>query len=87
MNGPIGAALAPAMPSSIFLIERPPCSCSRQTSATEALRIRLTTNPGTSSQTIGCFLIAWAKLKAVEIVSSEVSSPRTISSSGMIDAG
>ena len=87
MNGPIGAALAPAMPSSIFLIDRPFSSCSRQTSATEELRIRLTTKPGTSSQTIGCFLIAWAKLNAVATVSSEVSSPRTISSSGMIDAG
>ena len=86
-NGPIGAAFAPAMPSSIALIESPFSSCSRQTSATEELRIRLTTKPGTSSQTIGCFLIPWAKLSAVATVSSEVSSPRTISSSGIIEAG
>ncbi len=87
MNGPIGAAFAAAIPSSIALTERPPLSCSRQTSATEELRIRLTTNPGTSSQTIGCFLIPCAKLSAAVTVASEVSSPRTSSSSGITEAG
>ena len=87
-NGPIGATLAAATPSSIFLIDRPCSSCARQTSATDELRIRLTTKPGTSAQMIGCFLIAWAKLNAVATV-SVARCPRrsTISSSGMTDAG
>ena len=37
--------------------------------------MRLTTNPGTSPQTIGCLRIAWAKLAADWAVSGEVSSP------------
>ncbi len=86
-NGPIGAAFAAATPWSIAVIERPPSSCSRQTSPTEALRIRLTTKPGTSPQTIGCFLIACAKLSAVATVSGAVSSLSMISSSGITDAG
>jgi len=35
--------------------------CSRQTSEMPALRIRLTTNPGTSAQVIGCLRIAWRR--------------------------
>jgi hypothetical protein len=49
--------------------------------------MRLTTKPGTSAQVIGCFLIVCAKLSATSTVSGEVSSPMTISISGMIDAG
>ena len=48
--------------------------------------MRLTTKPGTSSQTIGCLRIVWAKLTAASIVSSSVM-PATISTSGMTDAG
>ncbi len=51
------------------------------------LRIRLTTNPGTSMHVIGCLRIAWANVTAAVTVSAEVSSPSTISISGMIDAG
>ena len=54
----------PATPSSIFLIESPCSSCSRQTSPTAELRMRLTTNPGTSAQVIGCLRIVCAKLMA-----------------------
>ena len=53
----------------------------------EEMRMRLTTKPGTSSQVMGCFLIVWAKLIEVATVSSLVSSPRTISSSGITEAG
>ncbi len=49
--------------------------------------MRLTTNPGTSAQVIGCLRIAWAKLTAAWTVSPELSSPSTISSSGITDAG
>ena len=52
-----------------------------------ALRMRLTTKPGTSAQVIGCLRIAWAKLTAAPTVSAEVSSPSTISISGMTEAG
>ncbi len=85
--GPIGTTFAAPTPSSIFLIDSPFCSCSRQTSEMPELRMRLTTKPGTSPQVIGCFLIAWAKLTATPIASGDVSSPSTISISGMIDAG
>ena len=53
--GPIGTTFAAPMPSSIFLIESPFSSCSRQISPMPELRIRLTTKPGTSAQVIGCF--------------------------------
>ena len=86
-NGPIGVTFAPAIASSICLIDRPFSSCSRQTSPTPELRMRLTTKPGTSLQVIGCLRIAWAKLKAVLIVSREVSSPPMISTSGITEAG
>ena len=69
------------------LIERPFSSCSRQISEIPALRMRLTTKPGTSAQVIGCLRIAWAKLTAAPTVSAEVSSPSTISISGMTEAG
>ena len=49
--------------------------------------MRLTTKPGTSAQVIGCLRIAWAKLTAAPTVSAEVSSPSTISISGMTEAG
>ena len=49
--------------------------------------MRLTTKPGTSAQVIGCLRIAWAKVTAAVTVSAEVSSPSTISISGMIEAG
>ena len=75
------------MPSSIFLIERPARSCSRHTSETPALRMRLTTNPGTSAQVIGCLRIACANVTAAVVVSAEVSSPSTISISGITEAG
>ncbi len=86
-KGPIGATLAAATLSSIFLIERPCSSWARQISLAPELRIRLTTKPGTSAQVIGCLRIAWAKLIAAVTVSRDVSSPSTISISGMIDAG
>ena len=85
--GPIGTTLAAPTPSSMRLIDRPFSSCSRQTSEMPALRIRLTTKPGTSPQVIGCLRIAWAKLTATPTVSAEVSSPSTTSISGMIEAG
>ena len=85
-NGPIGATFWAPTASSIFLIESPCSSCARQISPTAELRIRLTTKPGTSSQTIGCLRIVWAKLTAASIVSSSVT-PATISTSGMTDAG
>ena len=65
----------------------PPSSCARQISLAPELRMRLTTNPGASPQMIGCFLIVWAKFRIVATVSSDVSSPRTISISGMTAAG
>jgi hypothetical protein len=86
-KGPIGETFDAATPSSIFLIERFFSSCWRQTSPAAELRIRLTTNPGTSLQVIGCLRIAWAKLNAAVIVSREVSSPLMISTSGITDAG
>ncbi len=49
--------------------------------------MRLTTKPGTSAQTMGFFLIAWAKFSAAWVVSAAVSSPSTISIRGMIEAG
>ncbi len=61
-KGPIGAALAPAIASSIAFSERPWISWTRQISPIVAISTLLTTKPGTSPQTIGCFLIAWAKL-------------------------
>jgi hypothetical protein len=66
---------------------RPRSSWARQISLAPELRIRLTTKPGASPQMIGCFLIVWAKLTIVATVSSDVSSPRTTSISGMTDAG
>ncbi len=48
--------------------------------------MRLTTNPGTSTQVIGCLRIACAKVSVAVTVSAEVSSPSTISISG-IDRG
>ena len=74
-------------PSSIFLIDRPFSSCSRQISAIPELRIRFTTKPGTSAHVIGCLRIACANTTAAVTVSAEVSSPSTISISGMIEAG
>ncbi len=85
--GPIGTTLAAPTPSSIFLIDRPCSSWSRQISAMPELRMRLTTKPGTSAQMIGCFLIACAKVTAACEVSEEVSSPSMTSISGMTDAG
>ena len=61
-NGPIGASWAPAIASSIPFSDSPFSSWARQISPIVAIRMRLTTKPGTSPQTIGCFLIAWAKL-------------------------
>ena len=49
--------------------------------------MRLTTKPGTSAQVMGCLRIACAKVTAAVSVSGEVSSPSTISISGMIEAG
>ena len=49
--------------------------------------MRLTTKPGTSTHVIGCLRIACANVIAAATVSAEVSSPSTISISGMIDAG
>ena len=49
--------------------------------------MRLTTKPGTSAQVIGCLRIVCAKVIAALTVSAEVSSPSTISISGIIDAG
>ena len=49
--------------------------------------MRLTTKPGTSAQVIGCLRIACANVTAAVTVSAEVSSPSTISISGMIEAG
>jgi hypothetical protein len=85
--GPIGTTPAAPTPSSIALIERPSCSWARQISDMPEVRMRLTTNPGTSAQTIGCLRIAWAKATAVASVSEEVSCPSTISISGMSEAG
>ena len=51
-----------AIAASIAFSERPCSSWARQISPIVAIRMRLTTKPGTSPQTIGCFLIAWAKL-------------------------
>ena len=87
MNGPSGATFAAATPSSIDLIERPPSSWARQISPTAELRMRLTTNPGTSAQVIGCLRILRAKLTAAVTVSGSLSGPSTISSSGITDAG
>jgi hypothetical protein len=53
--------LAAVNASSIAFSERPWSSWARQISPIEPTRILLTTKPGTSAQTIGCFLIAWAK--------------------------
>ncbi len=61
-NGPIGATFASAIAWSIWARESPCSSWARQISPIVAIRILLTTKPGTSPQTIGCFLIAWAKL-------------------------
>ena len=83
----MGTTLAAPTPSSMALIERPFSSCSRQISEMPELRIRLTTKPGTSAQVIGCLRIAWAKLTATPTVSADVSSPSTISISGMTEAG
>ena len=85
--GPIGTTPAAPTPSSIRLIDSPCASCSRQTSEMPALRMRLTTKPGTSAQVIGCLRIAWAKVTAAPTVSADVSSPSTISIKGMIEAG
>ena len=85
--GPIGVTLAAPTPSSISLIESPFSSCSRQISETPELSTRLTTKPGTSAQVIGCLRIAWAKVIAAATVSAEVSSPSTISISGITEAG
>ena len=49
--------------------------------------MRLTTKPGTSAQVIGCLRIAWANVSAAVTVSAEVSSPSTISISGITEAG
>ena len=87
MNGPMGPTFAAPTASSIFLIESSASSWARQISLTPRLRMRLTTNPGTSSHTIGCLRIAWAKLTAAVIVSASVSSPSTISTSGSTEAG
>ncbi len=75
------------MPSSIALIESFFSSCSRQISDIPAIRMRLTTKPGTSRHAIGCLRIAWAKVSAAVTVSGEVSSPSTISTSGITEAG
>ncbi len=85
--GPIGTTPAAPTPSSIALIESPPCSWLRQISDMPEVRMRLTTKPGTSAQVIGCLRIAWAKATALPSVCSEVSSPSTISISGISDAG
>jgi hypothetical protein len=77
-NGPRGAYCFSVTLASIFSIERPCSYWARQSSPTAEFRIRLTTNPGTSPQVIGCLRIAWAKLEAACRVSSEVSSPATI---------
>jgi hypothetical protein len=74
-------------PSSIARMDSPPSSWARQISEEPALRMRLTTNPGTSAQVIGFLRIAWAKVTAACIVSAEVSSPRMTSMSGMTEAG
>ena len=86
-NGPIGRTFAAVTASSIFLIDRPASSCTRQISPAAEVRMRLTTKPGTSRQVIGCLRIVWAKLYAVVTVSREVSSPAMISTSGITDAG
>ncbi len=86
MNGPIGIVL-PLSPSSICWIESWPSSWARKTSDMPAARIRLTTKPGTSPTTIGCFLVACANWYVVWTVSADVSSPSTISSSGITAAG
>ncbi len=49
--------------------------------------MRLTTKPGTSSQTIGVFFVACANVTAAWIVSCEVSSERMTSTSGITEAG
>ena len=61
-KGPIGAPFAATIASSIAFSDSPCSSWARQISPIVAIRILLTTKPGTSAQTIGCFLIAWAKL-------------------------
>src|SRR5581483_4690294 len=72
----------------VDLLDRyPPSSWARHTSPTAEVSMRLTTKPGTSAQVIGCLRIAWAKLIAASIVSGDVSSPSTISSSGITEAG
>ena len=86
-NGPIGAMRAAATASSIALIDSPPSSCIRQTSEIAELRILLTTKPGSSPQAIGILRIAWANVVATCIVSADVSSPSTISTRRIIDAG
>ena len=62
--GPSGMARAPVKASSIRAIDRPSCSWARQISAMPDVRMRLTTNLGTSAQVIGCLRIAWAKVTA-----------------------
>ena len=49
--------------------------------------MRLTTNPGTSAQVIGCLRIDCANVTAAVTVSAEVSSPSTISIKGISEAG
>ena len=67
--GPIGTTFAAPTPSSIALIERPFCSCSRQISEIPEFKIRFTTKPGTSAHAIGCLRIACANVIAAATVS------------------
>ena len=86
-NGPIGAIREAATASSIALIDRSPSSCMRQTSLIAALRMRLTTKPGSSPQVIGILRIVCANVVAACIVSGDVLSPSTTSTRRMNDAG
>ena len=65
----------------------PVSSWKRHSSETLELRIRLTTNPGTSPHRIGILRIRWAKLIATWTVSGAVSSPSITSIRRITEAG
>ena len=85
--GPIGVAPESLITRSTSSVDSPSSSVAFHTSDIAAVRMRLTTKPGTSPQRIAVLRNAWAKLVAACMVSSEVSSPSITSISRIIEAG